>query len=269
MSSPPASIEASQTATAWPAAFRPTLLFLAAYAFNVTPHEAVHAITSYFLGFNSTLFQMWVDPDPTVATPMQLAIIAGVGPLFSLAVGLIFCTLYRRWSQKSFGLLLLMMCMVGIYSFLGPLAGTALGGDFNVAFHFVEVAGWIRYLLSAIGFVLLPTFMYFMGKELVRWAPADFSRVKSVFCTTVAPWLIGTPFLVLIYWPLPAFLVRSTLMGSLFWIFAAVGAAIGFKTRKVREVTNTSPAIPWADLGFFIAALAMVRSFVHGIRLKH
>jgi hypothetical protein len=265
MSSPPASIEASQTA-AWPAAFRPTLVFVAAYASNITPHEAVHAITSYFLGFNSTLFQMWVDPDRAEATPMQLAIIAGVGPLFSLAVGLIFCALYRRWSQKSFGLTLLMMCMVGIYSFLGPLAGTAFGGDFNLAFHFVEVAGWIRYLLSAIGFVLLPTFMYFIGKELVRWAPADFSRVKSVFCTTVAPWLIGTPFLVLIYWPLPAFLVRSTLMGSLFWIFAVVGAAMGFQTRKVREISR---AIPWADLGFFIAALAMVRSLVHGIRLNH
>jgi hypothetical protein len=269
MSRPPASIEASQATTAWAAAFRPTLLFVAAYAFNITPHEAVHAITSYFLGFNSTLFQMWVDPDPAEATPVELATIAGIGPLFSLLMGLIFFTLYRRWSQKSFGLLLLMMCMVGIYSFLGPLAGSALGGDFNLAFNFVDVPGWIRYLLSAIGFVLLPMFMYFMGKELVRWAPADFSRAKSVFCTTVAPWLIGTPFLVLIYWPLPAFLIRSTLLGSLFWIFAVVGAAMGFQTRKVREITRTSPAIPWADLGFFIAALAMVRSLAHGMRLNH
>ena len=264
-----ASVEASPETTAWPAAWRPTLLFLAAYAFNITPHEAVHAITSYFLGFNSTLFQMWVDPDPAEATPRQLAIIAGVGPLFSLVVGLTFWTLYRRWSQKSFGLLLLMMCMVGIYSFLGPLAGSALGGDFNLAFHFVDVAGWIRYLLSAIGFVLLPAFMYFMGKELVRWAPPGFSRGKSVFCTTVAPWVIGTPFLVLMYWPLPAFLVGSTLRGSLFWIFAVVGAAMGFQTRKVREIANASPAMLWAELGLFIAALAMVRSLVQGVRLSH
>jgi hypothetical protein len=40
----------------------------------VTPHEIVHAITSYLLGFTSTVFQMWVNPDPAEATPRQLAI---------------------------------------------------------------------------------------------------------------------------------------------------------------------------------------------------
>jgi hypothetical protein len=72
---------------AWGVACRPTLLFVAAYALSITPHEAVHAITSYVLGFGSTLFQMWVDPDPASATPRQLAVIAAAGPVFSLAVG--------------------------------------------------------------------------------------------------------------------------------------------------------------------------------------
>jgi hypothetical protein len=30
-----------------------------------------------------------------------------------------------------------MMAMVGIYYFLGPLAGAALGGDFHLAFTFL------------------------------------------------------------------------------------------------------------------------------------
>jgi hypothetical protein len=58
-----------------------------AFALNVTPHEIVHAITSYLLGFNSTVFQMWVNPDSAEAMPRQLAIITVSGPLFSLAVG--------------------------------------------------------------------------------------------------------------------------------------------------------------------------------------
>jgi hypothetical protein len=268
MSSYRATIEPSHT-VGWWTACRPTLVFLAAYACNVTPHEAVHAITSYFMGFNSMLFQMWVDPDPAEATPAQLAIIAGVGPLFSLAVGAVFWMLYRRWSRNSIGLLFLMMAMVGIYSFLGPLAGSAFGGDFNLACTFLNVAGWIRYLLSAIGLILLPTFMYFIGKELVGWAPAKLSRATSVFCTTVAPWLIGTPLLVLVYWPLPGFLIKSTLVGSVFWVFAVVGAALGFPTRKVREVRETSSAFAWVDLTFFIVALVIVRSLVRGIRLNH
>jgi hypothetical protein len=36
-------------------AFRPTLLFVTAFALNATPHEAVHAATAYMLGFSSTL----------------------------------------------------------------------------------------------------------------------------------------------------------------------------------------------------------------------
>ena len=49
--------------------FCPTFLFVVAYALNVTPHEIVHALTSYSLGFNSTVFQMWVNPDSAQAFP--------------------------------------------------------------------------------------------------------------------------------------------------------------------------------------------------------
>lgn len=73
----------------WGIAFRPTFLFVVAYALNVTPHEIVHALTSYSLGFNSTVFQMWVNPDSTQASPNQLAIIAVSGLLFSLIVGVV------------------------------------------------------------------------------------------------------------------------------------------------------------------------------------
>lgn len=82
-------------------ASRPTLLFMAACALSITPHEAVRALTSYLLGFSSTLFQMWVNPDPAEATSRQLATIAAAGPIFSLAVG-VTCWLLcqRRFRRK-------------------------------------------------------------------------------------------------------------------------------------------------------------------------
>ena len=65
---------------------------------------------------------------------MQLATIAATGPIFSLAAGLISWLLYKKaYKPKPSGLFFLMMAMVGIYSFLGPVAGTAFGGDFNTA----------------------------------------------------------------------------------------------------------------------------------------
>jgi hypothetical protein len=145
------------------------LLFVVALAFSVTPHEIVRAITSYLLGFNSTVFQMWVNPDSAEATPRQLAIIALSGPFFSLAVGAVCRVLYqRRFRERPSGLGFLMIAMVGIYSFFGPLAGAALGGDFHTAFTFLHLSAAVSYVASAVGFILLPSFMHYMGRELLR-----------------------------------------------------------------------------------------------------
>jgi hypothetical protein len=257
----------SDASPSWGVACRPTLLFVVAFALNVTPHEVIHAVTSYLLGFNSTVFQMWVNPDSAEATPRQLAIIATSGPLFSLAVGVVCWVLYRRqFRDRPSGLTFLMMAVVGIYSFLGPLAGAALGGDFRTAFTFLNISTVIGYLASAIGFIVLPLFMYHIGKELLRWTPPDFGRAKAVACTTLAPWLLGTLLLLLVYWPLPGFLVGSTLGGSAFWAFAVLGAALGFPTRRPAQPISS---ITRSDLILSIAALAMVRLLVNGIRLAH
>jgi hypothetical protein len=251
----------------WGVACRPTFVFVAAFALSITPHEAVHAITGYLLGFNSTLFQMWVNPDAASATPGQLATIAAAGPIFSLAVGMICWLLYRRrFERSSFGLLFLMLAVVGIYSFLGPLAGSAFGGDFNLAFTFLGVSKAGRYVGSATGLILLPSFMFFMGKELVRWAPREFSRIKSVACTTIAPWLIGTTLTLLVYWPLPSFLAGSTIAGSVFWVFAVIGAAFGFSNSRYAEKATSFTR---SDIIIAMVALAMVRLFAFGARLAH
>jgi hypothetical protein len=257
----------SDVSLSWGVICRPTLLFVVAFALHVTPHEVVHAITSYLLGFNSTVFQMWVNPDSAEATPSQLAIIAAAGPLFSLAVGLVCWMLYRRrFRDRASGLAFLMIALVGIYSFLGPLAGAALGGDFHTAFTFLHIPTPVGYLTSATGFLLLPFFMFFMGKELLRWAPREFGRAKAVACTTLAPWLIGTLLLLLLYWPLPGFFVGSMIGGSAFWAFAVLGAALGFPTRRPAE---TISSFTRSDLILAIAALAVVRLLVNGVRLAH
>jgi hypothetical protein len=245
-------------------AVRPTLLFVAAFALNITPHEAVHALVAYLLGLSSTLFQMWVNPDAASATPMQLAIIAAAGPIFSLTVGVISWLLYDKW--RPLGLFFLMMAMVGIYSFLGPVAGAAFGGDFNIAFKFLGISKTIQGAASATGLVLLSLFMLFMGRELSWWAPLSFGRAKNVVCTTVAPWLLGTVLVLLIYWPLPGFLIGSTLFSSFFWVFAVMGATFGFPRTRTPHPT---PSLTALDLIAMIAALIMVRVLAPGIRIAH
>ena len=125
-----------------------------------------------------------------------------------------------------------MMAIAGIYSFLGPMAGTAFGGDFNTALSFLAVSRTTQYALSAFGLILLAVFMFRMGMELSWWAPRSFGRAKNVVCTVVAPWLLGSLLLILVYWPLPRFLVASTISGSILWAFAVNGAVLGFSKNE-------------------------------------
>jgi hypothetical protein len=248
-------------------AFRPTLLFMTAFALNVTPHEAAHAVASYMLGFNSTLYQMWVNPDAASATPRQLIAIAAAGPLFSLTMGLVSSFLYLwRYRRRPSGLLFLMLAIVGFYLFLGPVAAATLGGDFNVALRFAGASKLLMNVISVVGVLILPTMMYFMGKELSSWSPPLFCRSKAVLCTTLGPWLIGTVLITLVYLPLPKFLIGPNLVGSVFWFFAVIGALLADRTiptaRPIRSLTRT-------DLIVTAAAFLMVRLFVQGLRLAH
>jgi hypothetical protein len=197
---------------------------MAAFALNITPHEAAHAAASYMLGFNSTLYQMWVNPDAFAATPRQLVAISVAGPIFSLTVGLVSSGMYLwRYRRMPSGLLFLMLAIVGFYLFLGPVAAAIFGGDFNVALRFAGAPKLLMKVISVAGILILPTMMYFMGKELSSWAPPWFSRSEAVLCTTVFPWLIGTVLITLVYLPLPKFLIAPNLVGSAFWTFAVIG----------------------------------------------
>jgi hypothetical protein len=251
----------SMTANRIGVAVRPTLLFVTGFALNATPHEAVHAVTAYMLGFSSTLYQMWVNPDTDAATPRQLIAIAVAGPIFSLTVGLISWFLYRqRYSRKPSGLLLLMLAIVAFYI---PLGGS-IGGDIHLALKLGGTSKLLTNAISIVAVLMLSTMMYFMGKELFSWAPPWFSRSEAVLCTTVGPWLIGTALVTLVYLPSPKFLIAPNLMGSVFWLFAVIGAIRAGRTipvaRPIRSLTQ-------ADLIVTAAALLMVRFLVHGVRL--
>jgi hypothetical protein len=253
----------SSTRISWEAASRPTILFVAAYALSMTPHEAAHAVAAYLLGFSSTLFQLWVNPDAAQATPGQQALIAAAGPLFSASVAAVSLLIYRKLKYRPSGLVFLMLGTVGIYIFLGGALAAAMGGDFNIVLTALGTPKSIRYAVSAIGLILLPLFMFFVGRELLRWAPIGISRARAVACSTVAPWLIGTLVATIVYLPLPRFLIGPSLIGSVFWVFAVLGAALG---RDVRGSVVRCAITRW-DLILLTAAVVMVRLLVPGVHL--
>jgi hypothetical protein len=243
---------------------------MAAFALNVTPHEAAHATASYMLGFSSTLYQMWVNPDVATATSRQAVVIAIAGPVFSLTVGVISWLFYRqRYSRKPAGLLFLMLAISGFYLFLGPVAAATFGGDINVALRSAGASKIVMNVISASGVLMLPTMMCFMGKELSSWAPPWFSRSKAVLCTVVGPWLFGTTLITLVYLPLPKFLILPNFAGSVFWVFAVIGAIIFYRTNRTMPAAHPICSLTRADLIMTAAAFLIVRLLVHGLRLAH
>jgi hypothetical protein len=146
------------------------------------------------------------------------------------------------------------------------MAAAAFGGDFNIAVKATGTSKIIQDSVSAVGLVSLPIFMFFMGRELIAWAPPGSGRAKAVISTTVAPWLIGTLLVLLIYWPLPTFLIGPTLVGSVFWAFAVIGAIFGYsRARSVHPI----PSLTRSDLIVILAAVSMVWMLAHGLRLAH
>ena len=249
------------TSMTWSVAARPTLMFVAAYMTTMTSHEVAHALMASQLGFASTIFQLWVSPDTAGATPAQLAAIAATGPAFSLMTGALGWIGYRL-RQRSLGFL--MLGLIGTYAFLGPWIGAALGGgDMHVVLRALDAPPAIRLVISLAGAMGLAAFMFWCGQLLARNAPPGISRVPSVLVMVVGPWVIGTALAVLLYLPLPRQLILSTIGGSVFWLFAVIGAAVD------RDASPRPPAraIGYADVGFVLAAFVIVRMLTPGVRL--
>jgi hypothetical protein len=246
-------------------ALRPSVLSAAAFGLVTTPHEAAHAVTAYLLGFNLTLFKMWVNPDAASATPWQSFAIAIAGPILSLVLALVSWMLYRtRSKERSSGLLFLMLSIVGMYSFLGPMAATALGGDFNTAFQALGVPRPIAYAVSIAGLISLSAFMFAMGRELLGWGCPGDSRWKAVRMMTLGPWLLGMLLVLLMYWPLPKFMIGPNVMGSIFWVFAVAGASF---SKAPPHRTHAGSALSLSDMTATILAISMILSTTSGIRM--
>lgn len=257
----------SPRSAAFAAFARPTLLFAAAFALSISPHEVAHGLVAYFLGFDVTLYQMWVYPEAAAARPSQLLLIALAGPLFSLFSGLLYAALYaRRYRNSPPGLIFLFFASVSLYSFLGPLVGAAFGGDFNSAARFFAIPWPVLLVCTILGSLALPVFLFFVGRELTRWAPPHFSRWQNVLCTVLAPWILGTLLSLWLYRPLPQYLQNSSLFGSAFWLFAVIGAALAYPRRQSAPV---APAFIPSDYALLAAALLIVRALVQGIHISH
>jgi hypothetical protein len=251
------------TRPAW--ILRPTLWFTAASIVSVLLHELAHAVTAHAVGKAAEMHQYWVNWDWLTATVSQRAIVGVAGPVFSLALGLLCFVFYRKFAQSSAGLPLLFLSTIGVAIFFGNLMSMAFVGDFSNAATVLGLPTSIRYGASLIGAVSSAAVLFWQGRELRRWVPADAGRVFGAIGITAIPVIIGTAFIILINQPTPPDMAFASARVSeaAFELFAVAGAIV---TRS-RSTRIRFPLPTWIDAAVLIIAVFAVRVMAVGIPL--
>src|SRR5262249_11249106 len=151
---------------------------------------------------------------------IQVAIIAGAGPVFNLVLGMAAWLTYRKYRHRRSSFIMLMLAINNLYVVFGNMTSAGLGGDVNQALRALGVNVPSLYATSIVGIFCLAGFMFSRGRDLVSWAPAGMESRTAVLVEPLAPWLVGTPFTFIASQPLPSFLIWPNIVGSLFWGFA-------------------------------------------------
>ena len=243
---------------------RPIVLFVTAYAIVGILHEWAHALTAYALHVPSTLFHLYGNLEPGVATLNELAVIRTAGPLFCLVFGLICWFAYRRANGSRVALLLLYLAWFGVGTFFGNLMGTPFVGDFSSLATAWGLSMPVRYAAAIAGLVTLCGLSFFMGTELRTWAPAGTSSFRAMIGMIVVPAIFGTAIAMLIFLPMPPGWAPARAGEAAFWIFAAVGA---FVTRKQPAEESRDLGLGWPDLAALLIVIVIVRLMSIGIPL--
>jgi len=244
-----------------------TLLFFSANALNLSSHELSHALTAYFFRVPATLFHFYVDINQAEATISERMIIAMIGPVFSLCLGILSWTFYLKNSALTTRLFLLYSAVVGISIFFGNLFSTAFAGDFSKMTQLLHFSQSLRYFISVVGLLALILFMFlagrkFLGAGLFEPTPKGATILNGLFI----PWVLGTALLILVYIPLPPNLVTGIIASSAFWIFSIVGGATGKPSPKTVHLSKISLSI-W-DIVLFSISVVVVRLLVPGIHFN-
>jgi hypothetical protein len=246
---------------------RPVLWFATAYTLIIILHETAHAVTGLALGVPSTLFNFWVNHDFSRTTASERAAIGVAGPTFSLVVGVVCWSVYRRVKGSRAGLPLAYLAAFGVTNFFGNLMSAAFVGDFSNAAAVLGLSPTMRYAASFTGAVSIAAILFLVGRELGQLAPSDVGRFAAVLGLIALPALAGTALVIVINQPTPmgpSFVTARASEGA-FWLVAAVGA---LSTRQRRSADGRHWYIRLTDGPVALGAILAVRIMAAGILLR-
>jgi hypothetical protein len=241
---------------------RSIVWFAAASMVTTILHELSHACAAYALGVRSTLFNYFVDLDPTQAATAELALIRVAGPLFCLAFGMVAWLTLRQVRGSVAELPLLYLSVFGVGTFFGNLMSTSFVGDFSAAAMLLRLPMTVRYAISLTGAVSVAAVHFWAGRELARCVPATVGRVVGMLGIIALPVVVGTAVVILVNLPMPPASVAARVGEASFWLFAAIGALV---MRRRSHSDRERLRLLWTDCAVTLFAVLAVRLMVRGI----
>jgi hypothetical protein len=239
-----------------------TLLFAAAYLLHGILHELSHALAIYLIQIPGTLYHSHVE---VYASGPYLAVVAATGPLYSAVFG-VFCWIaYRRSANDSSDLLIFYLSVFGIARFLGSLMSIPLFGDFNRAAYAVALPKTLSIVGSLAGLAMLAGFMFFVGREMRKWAPPDAGPLNGMLGIVVIPTAGGALLSHLAYGSVLPEWTAVRIIEHFFWIVAAVGA---WSRAGSREGSHMRLRLQWRDCLLGLLAVVLLRILSQGIRIS-
>jgi hypothetical protein len=227
-------------------------------------HELAHAIAALALGVRSTLFNYYVDLDRTVTqTAGNVPALIGVsGPVFCLAFGLLSWLALRPARGSAAELPLLYLAAFGVATFFGNMMSMAFVGDFSRVSAILHLPMIVRYVGTGIGALGTAAVQFWLGRQLVRWVPADASTIAGVLGIVVLPVVLGTAAVIVVNQPMPRAFMSARISEAVFSVFAVIGALVVLRNPPG---DRASLQLSWVDGVVAALAVAMVRILVRGI----
>lgn len=203
-------------------AINSTLIVISTTIIGTILHELAHFLMAKYFELNPELHHNYVNYLTENATELQKAIIAGIGPVFSLIFGTIILLISTKILKPSlFKLFMLWLGMNGILMFLGYIliAPTVKNGDTGKVFDFLNIPTSISVIITVIAFIIIvklfsslsKEFRYYKNKDLfvqtenakqLFFYPIWFSIVFiTIFSLPVVTWisLLPTVFMPMTY----------------------------------------------------------------------
>lgn len=215
-------------------------------------------ITAKYFKIPAYLHHNYVSFDSTEISDFHQAIIAGVGPIFSLFFGLVI--LYLSIKIKKIGLLklfLLWLGMNGILMFLGYLliAPFAKQGDTGFVFQYLGISNIFIISIAIISFVIILKAFNILAKQFVFYKNSEtFDQTETSIQLFIIPIIGSIIFVTLLSLPIPIWI---SLLPTVFMPMAYISTLKSYQKLNIKSPQYYSKEISKLLIFTFIIVISL------------